>query len=88
MLVLELIAAHCADPHDHALVTDFRDDFFAVLRAAKVDEQSIERRFNDAFSTVRSLGLCRTDSPIQQVQIAKQWWELLHNELRRRGRRR
>ncbi len=91
-LVLELIAAHCLEPGDFGLEHIVRDDFFEVVRAksGNVENDVLGRRFGGAYATLVALGLVRSEAPPGQnprTLIAKQWWQLVHDELRNRGRR-
>jgi len=93
LLLLELIAAHCPDPGDSVLYHVVSGDFHAVLNAPGAKEsEEIERRFRGAFSTLNRLELIgMADQSLRTgttaVWIAKQWWHLLLDELRNRGRR-
>jgi len=93
LLLLELIAAHCPDPGDLVQYHVVSGDFRAVLNAPGAKEsEEIERRFRSAFSTLNKLELIgvvdenlRTGTTA--IWIGKQWWHLLLDELRNRGRR-
>lgn len=92
LLLLELVAAHCVEPDDSTSHSSVRDDFYAMLNQAGVKEnEQIEPRFNGAYATLRSLGLLRTEqnntTGLVSIWIAKQWWHLVLDELRNRGRR-
>jgi len=89
-LVMELIAAHCITPADFADYHTVQDDFFDVLRTQGRAEHEIGQEYHHAFGQLISLGLLRsqknpTDGRIA-MWIAKQWWDLILDELRGQGR--
>ncbi len=91
LIVLELIAAHCLQPDDFAFHHIFRDDFFDIARSVSrnLQDEEIDKRFNEAYSHLVSLGLVMGEGQpgfATRVWIAKQWWQLVHDELRNRGK--
>jgi len=90
-LLLELIAAHCPEPGDFVQHNVLSGDFSAVLIAGRITEpHQITTRFNDAWAMLINRGLTYTDDnarSVARVSIVKQWWQLVLDELRNRGRR-
>ncbi len=88
-LLLELIAAHCLEPNDAIDHQTLRLEFHVVINPKGSIEASVENRFNAAYAKLRNLGLIVIESShiMARIWIAKQWWQLIHDELRSRGKR-
>jgi hypothetical protein len=91
-LVLELIAAHSREPGDVGNNISIRNDFFAIVgeQDKSKTKAELDKLYTDAWSRLLSDGLIkRTDdrgSGITSLQIEKQWWELIIDELGNKGR--
>jgi len=88
-LLLELIAVHCLEPNDAIDHQTLRLEFHAVINTTGSIEASVENRFNAAYATLRHLGLIVIEAShiMTRIWIVKQWWQLIHDELRSRGER-
>lgn len=89
-LLLELIAAHSADPGDSSPSNVIENDFYAIV--GKEIPVPGERRsaFLQNIKALRRNGLIDliTDPRMQgeRLGIAKQWWDLVVGELKKNGR--
>lgn len=89
-LALELLAAHCLQPDDSTDYPFVRDDFIAILVDKGLGRDAAASRFSTAFGKLRQLGLTGQHQDVRaelRVWIAKQWYSLVLDELRREGRR-
>ena len=89
-LVLELLAAHCLQPDDSTDFALVRDDFIAILKAGGLGNDAANSRFSAAMGRLHVLGLVGQHydaRPEVRVWIAKQWYALVLDALRREGRR-
>ena len=91
-LVLELIAAHCLHPGDSTNHREVFNDFIALLTGQGLPREAAVTRFNTAFDALLKKGLVGSHLDPQRPQetpigIAKQWWALTLDALRREGHR-
>jgi hypothetical protein len=90
-LLLELVAAHCIHSDDFAQFPEVQRDFVAVLADEGIEATQANGQFGGAFEGLKNLGLLRLEyirnSDDQRLWIPKQWWTLVLDEFRRRGRR-
>ena len=90
LIVLELVAAYCLEPVDFVVRSVLTADFYAIVDpTGAIGHSQVNKRFLDAYTKLSSLGLIRVDGNnlMEPTGLAKQWWPLIHNELRNRGRR-
>lgn len=90
-LLLELIAAHSASPGDLTDDSAIRNDFFAVYRPQRETNQQIDAWYRESRARLVANDLVKQvdDHPAVGkigLGIAKQWWDLILEELRVRGR--
>ncbi len=89
-LILELISAHSVAPGDMADYHEILSDFCAILREKGLNDQQTGHSYSEARRRLMDNGLVREikdpRAGTTHIGIAKQWWDLVLEELRTVGR--